>query len=70
MNIRYEFVEKYRYSVKVDLLEQDVFDYIVFLEIEQGYVIYLAVPKNCGIYQPLKNDTGASEIYKPGIVLS
>ena len=45
MNIRYEFVEKCHYSVKVDLWEQDVFDYVVFPEIEQGYVIYLVVPK-------------------------
>jgi len=34
---------------KVDLWEQDVFDCIVFPEIEQACAIHLAVPKNCGV---------------------
>ena len=40
------------------------------LEPEQGYLIYLALPKNCGVYRPSKNDMGASCIYIPGNNLS
>ena len=70
MNICYQLVEINDYSVQLDLGQQGVLEDEPFLEFKQGYLIYLALPKNCGIYQPLKNDTGASGIYKPGIDLS